>query len=136
MQRIGLERFAWILSCDASKRTGADEIDPHRKRKDDDGQQARVHVLSRTEDQPLDGFPDNVQRRQQQQAGLDERGKALHFTVAIEVLRVWGFVRDTNRKISDDGSYQVEDGMQGLGENAEAASNCRKKYFEGYQHHS
>ena len=79
------------------------------------------------EKQPLKSFPDDVERGQQQQARLDERGKALHFPVAIEMLRIGGLVRDAHGKIRDDGGDEVEDRMQSLRKNSQAAGERGEK---------
>src|SRR5277367_3822665 len=134
MKRVGLESFAGIFFRYTAEGSGADEVYSHGERKNDDGHKARVHVVRRMEEQPLKCLPDNVERGQQQQARFDERGKALHFSVAVEVLRVRGFVRNADRKIGDYGGYEVQDGMQSLRENTEAAGNCREKNLQGHKH--
>ena len=80
-------------------------------------------------EQPVKRFPDDVERGQEQQARLDERGKALHFPVAVEMLRVGGLVRDAHGKIGDDGGDEIEDRMQGLRKNSQAAGDAARNTF-------
>ena len=107
----------------------ADEINSHAQRENQDRQQAGANVHG-VEEQPLKRFPDDVHGGEQQQAGFDERGKTFHFPVAVEMIRVGGFVRNAHRKIGDDRGHQIQDGMQRFGQNAQAAGAHREKYLQ------
>ncbi len=96
--------------------------------------EARAHVLPRMKEQPVESFPDDVERGQQQQACLDECGKAFDFPVAVEMLRVRRLVRDSHGKIGDDRGHQIEDRMQRFRENTEAAGDRREKHLQGDKH--
>ena len=58
--------------------------------------------------QPPHRFIDDVKRREQQQACLDEGGEAFHFAMAIEMISVSRLIRDAHRKISDHRGDQIE----------------------------
>ncbi len=75
-------------------RARADQVDSQRHAQNDDRQQARPH-LNLAEEKPLDSLPNDVQRREQQQAGLDERGEIFNFAVAVGVAGIRGPVGDT-----------------------------------------
>ena len=100
-----------------------------RHQKDADGHQAWANRHG-VKEQALERFPDDVHRREKQQRGFHERRKAFHFSVAVEMLRVGGLVRDANGEICDDCGDQIENGMQCFGENAQAARRDREKNLQ------
>ena len=129
MQRVGLERLARIFFRHAARARARTKSIPMPKRENHDGREARPN-LHRVKKQPLERFPDNVNRREKQQSGFDKRGKALDFAVTVEMLRVCRLVRHANRKIRDDRGDKVQNRMQRLGENSQAASDYREKYLQ------
>ena len=101
----------------------ADKINSHADGENEDRLEARADV-HRVEQQPLKGFPDDVQGGEKQQAGLDECGETFHFAVAIEMFGIGGLIRDAHGKIGDDGRDEIQDRMQRFGKNAQAAGDA------------
>ena len=93
---------------------------------------ANLHAV---EEQALKRFPDDVERGEEQQTGLDKRGKAFHLVVAVRVLCVGGLFRDANRKVRDDRGDQVQNRVQRFGENAQAARHRRQENFQKHEQH-
>ena len=87
------------------------------------------------EEQPLKRFPDDVERGEEQQARLDERRKALHFSVAVEMIRVRRFVRHADGKIRDHRGDQIENRVQRFGENSQAACDDGENHLQRDEHH-
>ena len=109
MQRIGFQGFARIISSprDSERVTGRNRC-LIASRQDDDGRDAwsNAHLCGK------EAFRNASQmiydRRQEQQSRFHKRGKTLHLSVTIEVLRVGWFVRHTDGEIGDDGRHQVQ----------------------------
>ena len=66
-------------------------------------------------DEAVDRFPDDVNRRENEQRGFDKGGEAFHFSVAVEMVSVGGLVCNANGEERDDCSDEVEDRVQRLG---------------------
>ena len=133
MQCVGFQRLARIFFRHPVQRARPNQVNSHAERENHDRRQAWPN-LHRVKKQALESFPDNVNRRKQQQPGFDERGKALHFPVAVQMLRVRRLVRHANREIGDDRGDEVQNRMQRFGENAQAARNHREKNLQRHQH--
>jgi hypothetical protein len=80
------------------------------------------------------GFPDDVERGEKQQAGLDKCRKILDFAVAIEVIRICRLVSHPHGKIGDDGGDKIEYRMQRFGENSQAPGRNRQERLQAHQH--
>ena len=102
MQRVCLKGFAGIFARDASEPARADEVNCHANAENDDGAQTGPDVR-RMEDEAMDRFPDDVDRRDNQKRGLHERGKAFDFSVAVEMIGVGRLIRNANGQKSDHG---------------------------------
>ena len=63
-------------------------------------------------EQPFDGFVDNPDTREQQQAGFEEGGKIFDFPVTVLMVGVSWLVGNSDRHQRDDGSDQIERGVQ------------------------
>ena len=133
MQRVGFERLAGIFFGDAAESARADEIDRHRQQQNQDRGEAGMNLRG-AEEQPLKRFPDDVERGEKQQSRFDERGKALDFSVAVEMLRVGGLIRHAHGKIGDDRRDEIEDGMQRFGKNSQAARDRREEHLQRDEH--
>ena len=81
-------------------------------------------------EKPLDGFVDDPDAGEQQQAGLEEGGEIFHFAVAVLVIGVGGLVGNPNRHQRDDGGDQIESGMQSFRKNAQAAGGNAHHNFQ------
>ena len=91
-------------------------------------------LLGARQSEPLDSFPDDVDRGHQQQRRFDKRRKTLDFSVAVEMLRIGGLVRHSHRKVGDHRGDQIKDRMQRLGKNSQAAGDRREKNLQRHQH--
>ncbi len=129
MQRVGFERLAGIFFRHALQRARAEEVHSHAHGQNQNRREAGANVHT-VEEQPLECFPDDVERGEEEQAGLDERGKALHFFVAVEMFGVRGLFRDANRKVGDDRGDQVQNRMQRFGEDSQAARHRRQENLQ------
>src|ERR1700683_198801 len=87
MQGVGFQGFAGIFFRDTVQRAGANEINPHGKREDEDGSKAGTHFYG-VKHEALNRLPDNVNGGEQQKGGFDEGGKTFHFAVAVQVVGV------------------------------------------------
>jgi hypothetical protein len=54
-------------------------------------------------DKAVDRFPDDVNRRENEQRGFDECGEAFDFSVAVEMVGVGGLIGNANGEERDDG---------------------------------
>src|SRR6516162_41167 len=111
MERVRFERFARIFFCHTAERPRSYKVDSHTRGKNPHGRHAGSNVYGRG-NQPAKGFPNNINRGENQKACFDECGKALDFAVAVEMLGVGGFVRHAYRKIGDDCGDEVENRVQ------------------------
>src|ERR1700690_2554809 len=73
------------------------------------------------EEQALDGFVDDEDACEEQEPGFDEGRKVFDFAMAVLVVGVGGFVGEAHGKEGDGGGDQVEKGVGGFRQNAEAA---------------
>src|SRR5260370_1326141 len=89
MQRVGLQRLAGEFSRHMQQRPGARQVNAESAEQDHDGGDARLDMHAAKE-KAAKRFVNNVQRCEQKQPGLDERGKILEFSVAIGMLFVGG----------------------------------------------
>ena len=133
MQGVGFERFAGILFRYSIQRARADEVHSHAKRKNSDGHQTWPdgHGM---EEQALKCLPDNVKRREQQKRRLDERGKTLHFSVAVEVLGVGGLVGHKHGDVGNYGGDQIQNRVQRFRKNAQASGDDGEKNLQKDEH--
>ena len=69
------------------------------------------------------------------QAGFDEGGKILDFAVTVLMIGVGGLVGNTDGEKCQDGGDQVEPGVRGFGENAQAAGGDSHDNFQPGNHH-
>src|ERR1700722_269272 len=132
MERIGFESLAGIFAGNAIQAARAKEINSHAAQQNDDGGEAGTNALS-VKEKTLKGFENNVKRGEEKQRGFDKRRKTFNLAVAIEVIGVGWLVGDSDREESDDRSKEIETGMHGLGQNAQAASANNEKNFQRHQ---
>ena len=65
------------------------------------------------------------------QARLQERRETLHFAVAVGVVGVGRTVGHAHRQKGNDRGDEIQAGMQGLGEHAEAPRQVAEKNLQG-----
>ena len=80
-------------------------------------------------------FVDDPGAGKQQQASLNKGGEIFNLAVAVLVIGIGGFVGDSNRKIGQQRSDQIEPGMRGLRENAQAAGGEANDNLEAGDDH-
>ncbi len=130
MQCIRLQGLAGILVGHAFERARAPIIEHDGEAHDEHGPDARLNVKNGVKEQAADGLPDDPDTGCQEQAGLDEGGDVLYLAVAVLMYRIGGQIADPDGKQGDDGGHQIERGVQGLGENAEASAPESDNKFE------
>ncbi len=113
MQRVGLQRLAGEFSRHMQQRPGARQVNAESAEQDHDGGDARLDMHAAKE-KAAKRFVNNVQRCEQKQPGLDERGKILEFSVAIGMLFVGGPIRHPHGEKRDNCGDQVQTGVQRL----------------------
>ncbi len=78
----------------------------------------------------LEGFINDVDGSEDQEAGLDEGGEIFEFAVAVRMALVGGPVGNADGEKGDDRGNKIEAGMEGLGKHAEAARADDQKGFQ------
>ncbi len=134
MERVGFQRFADVLFSHGIQGARASQIDSQRHREDKNGGNAGLNMHA-MEKQAGKGFVDDVNGGENQQSGFDERGEIFEFAVSVGVTIVGGLVGNADGKKGDDGGDQVESGVQGFGEHAQAARVDDQKGFKAHQDH-
>ncbi len=81
----------------------------------------------------MNASDDDVNRSRQQQSRFDKRGETFDLAVAVRVSRIRGAIGDANGKPRQDGSNQIEAGMQRFGKHAQAAGRRRQKHLKTEQ---
>jgi len=81
----------------------------------------------------MEGFVDDVDGGENEQAGFDEGGEIFELAVAVGMAFVRGLVGDADGKKRDDGSDKVEAGMERFGEDAEAVGADDQESFQTKQ---
>ena len=82
------------------------------------------------EEEPGEGFIDDVERRDNQEPGFEEGREVFKFAVAVGMALVGGLIGDADGEKGDDGGDEVEAGMECFGENAEAAGAPNEEGLE------
>jgi len=113
MESVGLESFAGKFPGYVCKSTRARNIDTKGNQQNHDGGDTRLNMHAAKE-QADEGFINDVQRGQEQQPGFDERRKILKLPVAVRMFFVGRLIGNADRQECDDGSDQVEAGVQGF----------------------
>ena len=123
MKRVGFECFAGMTPGDGVERARAGEINGESDEKNEDGGEGGLNVDG-VEEEAIEGFIDDVDGGEEEQAGFDEGGEIFKFAVAVGVALVGRLIGNADGEKGDDGGDEVEAGVQGFGENAEAV--CAK----------
>ena len=121
MQGVGFQRLALVFARGPVQNAGAGDVDNDRYDHDGKGPHRGLD-LHGLEEQPLDRLVDDPDARDQQQEGLNQRREVLDLAMPVEVLLVGRPVRKADGKEGDQGRHQIEAGMGGLGQDAQAAS--------------
>jgi len=120
MKCVGFQRLALVFLCDAGEGAGTGEVhhdgDAHRDKCPD----GRVN-RSRTEEESLDGFIDDPGASQKQEKRLGEGAEVFDLAVTVLVVFIGSAVADANGEECDEGRNEIEGGMGGFREDAEAA---------------
>ena len=127
MKRVGFERLAVILGSDLAQRPRTPEVHRHGNEHDGESRDAGLD-LDVVKEQPLDRLVDDPNTGKQEQTGFDKRGEILHLAMSVLMVGVGRLVGDSNRHQRDDCRDQIEHGVQGFGEYAQAAG--------GHAHHN
>ena len=133
MKRVGFERVALVALGHAGEAPRARPVDGHGQAQNQDGSDARAN-MGLGEEQAAEGFPDDVDGSEEQQAGLDECGEIFDFSVAVGVNLVGRLVGNADGEIGEDGGNQVEAGVQRFREHAQAAGGGGQKHLQRNQH--
>ena len=120
MQRVGFESLAFILGGDAAERAGTPPVDGHGNEHHGEGPDRGLD-FDVAEEQAHDRFVDHPGAGQQKQAGFNEGGEVFDLAVAVLVVGVGGLVGDSDGEIGEQRRDQIEGGVRGFGENAQAA---------------
>src|SRR5258706_15085458 len=102
MERVGLQGIAGKFPGDVGKSASVRDINPKSKQQNDDGGDTRFDMYSAKEE-TAEGFVNNVQGREEQEASFDERRKILEFSVAVGMLFVGRLIRNADGQKCDDG---------------------------------
>ncbi len=129
MERISLERFAWIFLDDARQCFGARHIDDERESEHDDRSDAGFDVY-RAEEEPFERFENDVEGGDEEKRGFNERRKIFEFAVAVGMALIGRLIGDADGEEGDHRGDQIESGMQRFGQNAQAAGAQDKKRLE------
>ena len=115
MKGIGFERLAVILGGDPAESARTPVVHAHGEEHHQEGGNAGldVHFLGMKE-QPPDGFIDDGDTGQQQQAGFDKGRKIFYFAVPVLVIGIGRLVGYTDRKESHERRDKIQAGMCGL----------------------
>jgi hypothetical protein len=108
---------------------GSSEIDSKSGEKNQNGCDAGLNVNG-VEKEAVEGFIDDVERRENEECGFHERRKVFEFTVTVKMAIVRGLIGDSDREESNDGGHEIETGMQRFRENAEATGAPDKEGFQ------
>src|SRR5258708_5218078 len=119
MQCVGFESFAGAPLDHGIHRGGPGHINRERDEENQDRGNARLD-MDRVEKEPVEGFVDDVDSGQDEEPGFDERREIFKFAVAVWVAFVSRLVGDADREKRNDGGDEVEAGMDGFREDAEA----------------
>jgi hypothetical protein len=117
---IGFQRLAIVFGGDAAQGAGAPVVHRHGDQHNDKGPDRRLDINA-AEKQAHNRFVDDPDAGQQQQAGFDEGRKVFHFAVAVLMVGIGGLVGDSDGQIGQRGGDEIQRGVRGLGENAQAA---------------
>ena len=113
---------AWLSYLRAMRPRARERHQSTRHRKQHHGEGGdRGLDIDAAKEEAEHGLVDDPGAGQQQQAGFDEGGKVFDFAVAVLVVGVGGLVGDADRKKGQQRCDQIEPGVRGFGENAEAA---------------
>src|SRR5260370_7686040 len=129
MERIRLQCLTVIFLSNPSQSARAPEIYRHGK----EHRQKRgpigldVDVL---EEQSFDGFVNDDETSDQQQAGLDERRKVLNFSVPILTVGVCRLVRYAHREKRDRGSDQIQSRVRRFRQDPQTAGGNSDNDFQ------
>jgi hypothetical protein len=132
MQCVGFEGFARVALGDDIERAGPGHINREGHEQDQDGSDARLN-MDGMEKKAMEGFVDDVNRREDEQAGFDKCGEILKLAVAVGVALVSRPVGDADREKRDDGGDQVEARVQRLRKDTEAVGTNDQKCFQAKQ---
>ena len=99
MQGVRLERLAGVLFGHFVECPGACQVDAQSHEKDKDGRQAGLDMNGMKE-QAGKGLVNNVQRGEEQEAGFNESGKILKFSVAVWMARISGLIGNSSYPVS------------------------------------
>src|SRR5437879_1589583 len=128
MQCVSLQGLAVVFICDSSEGARTPEIYRHREEQDQKRSHTRLDVYVMKK-QSLHSFIDDDNAGEQQQASFDEGREILDFLVTVLVISVGGLVRQPDRNPGYNRRNQIEPGMRGLGQNAQAAGGDANKNF-------
>jgi hypothetical protein len=129
VKSVGFERFAGVFFGDGTEGAGASEINGKSEEEDEDGEEAGLDVHG-VEEEAREGFVDDVDGGEDEQAGLDKGGEIFEFAVAVRVALVGGLVSNADGKEGDDGGDKIESGMECFRKNTETAGAEDEKGFQ------
>ena len=97
MERVGFQRFARVFSRNMLERARACDVDRQGHQQHQDRGDARLDMHAAKEE-PVKCFINDVERGEEQQAGLDERGEVFEFAVTVGMAFIRRLVRRRARR--------------------------------------
>ena len=120
VESVGFQSLAVVLSGNAPQDAGTPPIDAHGEqhhRKSGD----RWLDFDAAEEETNHGLVNDPDAGEQQQSGFHESGEILDFAVTVLVLGVGGLIGNADGEECQNGGDQVESGVRGFGQDAQAA---------------
>ena len=134
MQGIGLQRLAMVLpgrAAQARLREKSTAIDSITTRK---AQRLTFHCGPLLEDQALDGLVDDPQAGSQEEDGFQQGGEVFGLSPSVGVFLAGRPAGDPHGPERHAGGHEVQAGMGGLGEDAQAVGEDSDDQLQQHQH--
>src|SRR5580693_4325060 len=128
MESVGFEGVARIFARDVRERARSCDIDGQGHEQHENGGDAGLDVHA-VEEEAVKRFINDIESGQEQQRGFYESGEIFKLAVAVGMAFVRRFIRNAYGEKSDDRGEQVQAGVQGFREDAQAARANDEKIF-------
>ena len=134
MECVRFERFADVLLCHFVESAGTGQVNGQSDAEDQNGGETGLNV-DRMEEQAVKGLIDDVEGGDDEKSGFKEGGEIFEFAVAVGVARIRGLIGDADRKEGDDRGNEIQAGMEGFGEDTEAARSPNQEGLQAKEEH-
>jgi hypothetical protein len=132
MQRVGFKCFAGIFLRHLRELPGARDVNRQCHEEHQNRHDAGLDVNT-VKEHAVEGFVDDVKRRQYQEARFHEGGEIFKLAVTVGMSFVGGLVGNAEGQEGDDGCDQIQSGVQRFAQDTKAARADDQKSFQRNQ---